>query len=521
MLRLLCPAQAADPVRICRGSLQEKNMRLRVADTMENASSRIAVIGGGASGCMAAIAAAQAGCRVTIFEKNEKIGKKIYATGNGRCNLTNLFLDSSCYHTQEKQSSGGETGRKNTANTDDISRVLSLIGRFSREDLIRFFREAGVPVHDRDGYVYPRTDQAETVVEALKKCMRQLGIQICTDCTVLGIEKIEQKSGRDSFCIHYSISAHEKAVSFNSGRGKEKKKGKGTAGTISVKAGPKPASRTAESAAVEKQDPFCCDAVILCTGGMAGPAFGCSGDGYRFAESLDHSVVRPLPALTRLESGDPALRRAAGVRCHASVMLMKVCGGEYSVFGFEDGELQITDKSISGIPVFQISGQAARLLSQGHKVCVRIDFLPEFSQEEFEEELDKRLRQDRGQMLGDFLLGLAHRKVVDLVLAREGLQAEMKARRFSGRDLRAIMQKLRAFDLQVTGTGGFDHAQVTSGGVPLSEVDDSLQSQKCRGLFLAGELLDVDGRCGGYNLQWAMTSGTLAGRSAARFIHNR
>ena len=521
MLRLLCPAQAADPVRICRGSLQEKNIRLRVADTMENASSRIAVIGGGASGCMAAIAAAQAGSRVTIFEKNEKIGKKIYATGNGRCNLTNLFLDSSCYHTQEKQSSGGETGRKNTANTDDISRVLSLIGRFSREDLIRFFREAGVPVHDRDGYVYPRTDQAETVVEALKKCMRQLGIQICTDCTVLGIEKAEQKSGRDSFCIHYSISAHEKAVSFNSGRGKEKKKGKGTAGTISVKAGPKPASRTAESAAVEKQDSFCCDAVILCTGGMAGPAFGCSGDGYRFAESLDHSVVRPLPALTRLESGDPALRRAAGVRCHASVMLMKVCGSEYSVFGFEDGELQITDKSISGIPVFQISGQAARLLSQGHKVCVRIDFLPEFSQEEFEEELDKRLRQDRGQMLGDFLLGLAHRKVVDLVLAREGLQAEMKARRFSDRELRAIMQKLRAFDLQVTGTGGFDHAQVTSGGVPLSEVDDSLQSQMCRGLFLAGELLDVDGRCGGYNLQWAMTSGTLAGRSAARFIHNR
>ena len=124
-------------------------------------------------------------------------------------------------------------------------------------------------------------------------------------------------------------------------------------------------------------------------------------------------------------------------------------------------------------------------------------------------------------MLGDFLLGLAHRKVIDLILAREGLQAEMKARRFSDRELRALMHKLRAFDLDVTGTGGFDHAQVTSGGVPLSEVDDSLQSQKCRGLFLAGELLDVDGRCGGYNLQWAMTSGTLAGRSAARFIHNR
>ena len=105
---------------------------------MENASSRIAVIGGGASGCMAAIAAAQAGCRVTIFEKNEKIGKKIYATGNGRCNLTNLFLDSSCYHTQEKQISDGETGRTNRAKTDYVSRILSLIGQFSQEDLIRF-----------------------------------------------------------------------------------------------------------------------------------------------------------------------------------------------------------------------------------------------------------------------------------------------------------------------------------------------------------------------------------------------
>ena len=492
-----------------------------MADTMENASSRIAVIGGGASGCMAAIAAAQAGCRVTIYEKNEKIGKKIYATGNGRCNLTNLFLDSSRYHTREKQISDGETGRTNTINTDNVSRILSLIGQFSQEDLIRFFREAGVPVHDRDGYVYPRTDQAETVVEALKKCMRQLGIRICTNCTVLGIEKAAQGIGRDSFCIHYKISAQEKTVSGIPGRGKEKKKGKGAADTISMKAGRKPAARAAEPVAVEKQESFYCDAVILCTGGMAGPAFGCSGDGYLFAESLDHSLVRPLPALTRLESGDFVLRRAAGVRCHASVMLMKVCGREYSVFGFEDGELQITDKSISGIPVFQISGQAARLLSQGQKVCVRIDFMPEFSQEEFKEELDNRLRQDRSQMLGDFLLGLAHRKVIDLILAREGLQAEMKARRFSDRELRALMHKLRAFDLDVTGTGGFDHAQVTSGGVPLSEVDDSLQSQKCRGLFLAGELLDVDGRCGGYNLQWAMTSGTIAGRSAARFIHNR
>ena len=121
---------------------------------MENTGGRVAVIGAGASGCMAAIAAAQAGCSVTLFEKNEKIARKIYATGNGRCNLTNFFLDESCYHTHDSQ--------------NEISRVLSFIEKFSQEDLIRFFKEAGVPVHDRGGYVYPRTDQAETVARALE-----------------------------------------------------------------------------------------------------------------------------------------------------------------------------------------------------------------------------------------------------------------------------------------------------------------------------------------------------------------
>ena len=181
--------------------------------------------------------------------------------------------------------------------------------------------------------------------------------------------------------------------------------------------------------------------------------------------------------------------------------------------------LQITENSISGIPVFQISGTAAGLLSQGRKVRVLIDFLPEFTRQDYEKEIEERLGQDRGQMLGDFLLGLAHRKVIDMILARAGLQAEMKARRLSDGELRGILRSLRDFELEVTATGGFDHAQVTKGGIPLSQVDDNFESEKCGGLFLAGELLDVDGRCGGYNLQWAMTSGLLAGRAAARYLN--
>ena len=406
-------------------------------------------------------------------------------------------------------------------------RIRSGLRSLQNWSMAIFTQSTGVPVHDRDGYVYPRTDQAETVVEALKKCMRQLGIRICTNCTVLGIEKAAQGIGRDSFCIHYKISAQEKTVSGIPGRGKEKKKGKGAADTISMKTGRKPVSRAAEPAAVEKQDSFCCDAVILCTGGLAGPSFGCSGDGYRMAEHFSHTVISPLPALTRLETEDPFLRRAAGVRCHASVTLLREadqsdqpgrgCHPDRNIC--EDGELQITENSLSGIPVFQISGTAAGLLSQGRRVRVLVDFLPEFTRQEYEKEMQERLVQDRGQMLGDFLLGLAHRKVIDMILARSGLQAEMKARRLTDGELRGIMETLRALELEVTATGGFEHAQVTKGGVPLSEIADSFASRKEAGLFLAGELLDVDGRCGGYNLQWAMTSGLIAGRSAAGYLH--
>lgn len=451
---------------------------------MENTVGRIAVIGAGASGCMAAIAAARAGCSVSLFDKNEKIARKIYATGNGRCNLTNLYLDGSCYHTHDSRS--------------EITRILSFLEVFSQKDLIRFFKDAGVPVHDRSGYVYPRTDQAETVARALEKCLCQEKVQVCTDCDVQQIEKTQ-----DGFCIRFLLSEKEKT--------REKAQGKKTA----KQAGKNAVKKTLHSC--------CCDAVILCTGGLAGPSFGCSGDGYRFAEVFSHSVISPLPALTRLETNDLFLRRAAGVRCHASVTLLEEtdgpkpdsCPEEYIC---EDGELQITETSLSGIPIFQISGIAAGRLRQGRKVRVLVDFLPEFTQQEYEEEIEERLDQDRSQMLGDFLLGLAHRKVIDMILARSGLQAEMKAKRLTDEELRQILLTFRALEMEVTATGGFDHAQVTSGGVPLSEVGGGFESAKCPGLFLAGELLDVDGRCGGYNLQWAMTSGMIAGRSAAQYL---
>ena len=509
---------------------------------------QIAVIGGGAAGCLAAIAAARTGCSVLIIEKNDRLARKIYATGNGRCNLTNLFLNASCYHC------GGDDR--------DIPRVLSAIDRFSNKDLIHFFKSLGVPVHDRDGYVYPRTDQAETVAKALEKKIRELKIQVLLEHDAqqilyreTGLEgnereeskregnKRERSKREGNVREENGRSGSEKGWNETEARARKNVKGcfeiltssVGTEGSVrdkdtkknSVKKADHNRNSAANKTGIEKESPrsaeivrriIRCREVILCTGGLAGPAFGCGGGGYRLAGSFSHRIATPLPALTPLLCDCPYLKRADGVRCHAMLTLTDSSGTPLPGAS-EEGELQLTAYGLSGIPAMQLGSIAARRLESGPAVFVRIDFLPEFSHKLFQEEVRARLMQDRGQTLGDLCLGLVHKKILDLLFASFGLQAEMKARRFSDPELTKMLTVLRHFSMKVTGVRSFDHAQVTSGGIPMREVDEGFQSLLQPGLFLAGELLDVDGKCGGYNLQWAMSSGYLAGKAAAEALH--
>lgn len=409
---------------------------------------KVAVIGGGASGCLAAAAAAENGAQVLLFEKNRRIGRKICATGGGRCNIANAVLDAGCYYS--------------TGSFDP----LQYLQAFPPEKLLNWFRSHGVLFHERNGYIYPRTDQAATVQAALEHILSENRVQILTDCTVQKIEN-RRSGGSGKFRI-----------------------------------------LTADGSSCDA------DALVLACGGMAGPGFGASGDGYRFAQAFGHHVIDPLPALVQLQTADPALRYANGVRTQASVSLF--IGG--SPVRTEQGELQIAGNTLSGIPVFQLSRLASRALHEKENtVFLRIDFLPELSGEEWKKETGRRIAEARSEncTVAGLFLGLVPAGIASMTAQSEGLTAENKCAKLSETQLQKLFSDLRCRDFVICGTNGFAEAQVTAGGIPLSELRENGASRFCSGLYVCGELTDVDGICGGYNLSYAMCSGYIAGKAAA------
>lgn len=410
---------------------------------------KIAVIGAGASGCMVALAASGKDNEVLLFDGNEKIGRKIYATGNGRCNLTNTRQSPYFY---------------NSSSSPD--KVRNILSRFSAEDIMNFFEESGILLHSRGDYIYPRTDQASTIARFFEMELDRSGVRFFPKTRVTKIEKRP-----DGIFRIYAGGKYTQA-----------------------------------------------DRVILSCGGLSGKKFGCTGDGYRFAEAFGHTVISPLPALTSLCACEKCIRRAAGVRCAASVTLM----ADGQAVRTEEGELQITKNALSGIVIFQLSRFVSAALAEGKDVCVRVDFLPDMQGQEERWELEKRrrLQGERNMTCADWMLGLANRGVTDMLLDSHGIASEKKAYRISDEMLSSIMDELRAFHFHITGTGGFDNAQATAGGVPLTELTDELESRMVPGLYITGEMADVDGLCGGYNLTWAFSTGHTAGMAAGNNREN-
>lgn len=408
-------------------------------------SKTVAVVGAGASGMMAAIWAARAGAQVTVYERNDRVGKKLLATGNGKCNFSNEDMGSHRYY-------GG--GRRF---------IDEMYQNFGVAETKSFFAELGMRVKDRNGYLYPASEQASTVLDVLRYEMERLPVTVHTNCRVVEIYK---KNGG------FLLETEEH---------KDHRKGQ-------------------------------YDAVILSCGGKAAPKTGSDGQGLQFAKSLGHRIVPTVPALAALRCQEDFYKQIAGVRCDAVLTL--VVGGRKICT--ERGELQLTDYGISGIPVFQISREAAYALRAKKYTTVGIDFLPDYQDNEYELFWKKRWERQAEQTMEQFVTGIVNKKISLLFLKLSGIREAEKASDVPEQKRKKLAGLYRNFSVAVKGTNSYDQAQVTAGGVDCREVTAQMESRLVPGLYFAGELLDVDGVCGGYNLQWAFSSGATAGLAAAK-----
>ena len=444
----------------------------------ESRKRTVAVIGGGAAGMMAAIEAARAGAIVTLIEKNAQLGKKLATTGNGRCNYTNLDM-------------GDRIGGKFRGFHPEFA--APALDALPPEAVLDWFRAIGVEPRFRGSYVYPNSDQASAVVDALREELHRLSVKVHYNAEVKSVQRIDT----DTEASAAKASMPGKAASASEIREKR------DAGYFMIQC----------TDAVVKAD-----RVILAAGSKAAPKTGSNGDGYFISRKLGHTIVPYVPALCGIRCAGDAFRALAGIRTEAAL--------ELSIDGRcvdrEVGELQLVDYGISGIPVFQLSRYAAYALQEGKKAAVYINFLPGFT-EEVEDPKDRavqlfRQRQQRlaGRKMESFFTGLLHQKLGQLLLRMANVRPELPVAELSEKQLRSLASLSVRFKAECVEMNGFQQAQVVAGGVDTTEVDsDTMASRLVPGLYFAGEVLDIDGICGGYNLQWAWASGFVAGRHAA------
>lgn len=402
----------------------------------------VIVIGGGAAGMMAAITAAKTGAKVTILERKEALGKKLLATGNGRCNFTNGCMALDCY----------------ASDSDPDTFIANVLGNFGTTETLRFFNQMGVLLKERKGYYYPETDQAITIVEVLKTELIHLGVEVMTNAEVISIEKSEQEF----------IVSHNKITSTSK-------------------------------------------RVILTTGGKAAPNLGSDGSGYEFAKSLGHTLIPVVPALVALKGKGKFYKKLSGVRTNAKVTAF-VDGQKVAS---DIGELQLTSYGISGIPVFQVSRYIAKAFHAHKEADIQLDFMSERSEIDFLRFLLERREQLGYKSAYEYMVGIFKDKLCSFFLYTARIDEKKYAHSITDEELQKLVRICKFFRIQLEGTNSFDEAQVCAGGVSLKEVDrDTMESKIVPGLYLAGEILDVDGICGGYNLQWAWATGNIAGSSA-------
>ena len=422
---------------------------------------QLIVIGAGAAGLMAAGQAAAAGVPTLLLEKMDRPGRKLLLTGKGRCNLTNED------HLPEFIEHFGPSGRF----------LRQAFARFFSTELVDFFTELGIAtVRERGGRLFLASGRADQAVDALSSWAKRQGAVLQTRTPV---ESLLVEGGR-LIGVHLAPSAAQVAGLLA-----------GTGFTL-------PAT-----------------AVILATGGASYPHTGSSGDGYRLAQAAGHTIVPIRPALVPLVTSGPIARKLQGLSLR-NVRLRVLLDGEVQITE-AFGEMLFTHFGLSGPIVLSLSRQVVDALRQRHRVQVSIDLKPAVSEEQLDLRLLRDLELHSKRQLHSLLKGLLPGKLVPVCLELTSLPADKPAHQLTSLERKRLRTWLKDFRLEVSGHRSFAQAIVTAGGVDLREVDPrSMASKLVKGLYFAGELLDLDADTGGYNLQAAFSTGWLAGRSAAQ-----
>jgi len=428
---------------------------------------KVGIIGCGAAGMMAAYSASNNGHDVIVFEHGLKPGKKILATGNGKCNFTNANISEENY------------------NNDGRSLFSNVYSKLTNEDTINLFEEIGISPYLKNGYYYPRSEQASSVVTCLNNAIISNNVKIIYECNIKCIEKNDTVEE-----IVNTITKNPTNKTAN-----------------------KSANKSIHFILHTDKGIYEVDKLIIAAGSNISEKTGSDGSGFIFAKEFGHTIKEPVPALCGLKCKGADFKKVSGVRCQANVALFI----DKKHIKSDNGELQLTDYGISGIPVFQISADALRGNLEKRNVSVLIDLMPEVKNENIVKELlINRRNQIKNTSIESFFDGLFNYKIGNMIFDQikdnplRNIEIK-KCADISDKVIDEMAFLIKNFNVEVIGHRGFENAQVCSGGVLCSELKNTLESKLCDGLYFAGEIIDVNGDCGGYNLQWAWSSGYVAG----------
>ena len=397
----------------------------------------VGIIGGGASGMAAALRAAEnPACQVLLLERQARVGRKLQATGNGRCNLTNLHAAQGGYH------------------GDDGAFSAYALALFSPENTLAWFRKLGLlTVAEPSGRVYPFSDQANSVVDVLRFALEKPNITLKTGCEVQKIRRVD-----GGFCIE------------------------------------------------TQEEIFSCDRLIVACGGLAGTKLGGSMSGYKLLRALGHRCTRLRPTLVQLKTDWSGVTGLKGVRAECRAEIYR----DEALWAKSSGEIQFTEYGLSGPVIFEISRDVCQ--GKGDWRCC-LDLLPQLTEQELGELL--LARRETGLNAGELFTGILHNRLGRVLVQEVGFGLNTPIAQLPEKALRQAAATAKCFSVHLTEPLGMDSAQVTAGGIVAAEFDEkTMESKLVPGLYACGEVLDVDGDCGGYNLQWAWSSGSLAGMCA-------